>query len=328
MNPFFSIVIPVYNGGKYIEECLSSIVKQKYCNYEVIVINDGSTDNSVNIVQKISKYNDRIKLFSKDNGGVASARNMGIMKSNGRYIIFLDADDLMVPECLEKISQVLSNKAMDLTICTSYIEMDNKNDKLNRLFTDEAIRKEKTNSEIKKLCQNLSSMCIAVYRRQFLLNNDLYVREGVTCGEDTEFFFNALVLSKTLQLADVALFAYRFNPNSVSNDLSYKNVMDVMDVCSKKINLLIESPFSELDNEKALDFFTTKYIHFAVKIASFNREEKRRAFDIVNRDKDILGYAYNKTNKIFFRMINLIGVKTTIYIYYYALKCRNRMKNG
>lgn len=69
MNPFFSIVIPVYNGGKYIEECLSSVVKQKYCNYEVIVINDGSTDNSVNIVQKISKYNDRIKLFSKDNGG-------------------------------------------------------------------------------------------------------------------------------------------------------------------------------------------------------------------------------------------------------------------
>lgn len=110
MEPFFSIVVPMYNCEKYIEECLLSICRQKYNNYEVIVINDGSTDNSAMIVEQLSMNDKRIKLFCQENAGVASARNMGISNSNGSYIIFLDGDDLLVENSLDLVSHYLPIK--------------------------------------------------------------------------------------------------------------------------------------------------------------------------------------------------------------------------
>ena len=125
MEPFFSIVVPMYNCEKYIEECLLSICRQKYNNYEVIVINDGSTDNSAMIVEQLSMNDKRIKLFYQKNAGVASARNKGISKSRGSYIIFLDGDDLLVEDGLEAVFYYLTYKETDMSICSSYVEFIN-----------------------------------------------------------------------------------------------------------------------------------------------------------------------------------------------------------
>lgn len=178
MEPFFSIVVPMYNCEKYIKECLVSICRQKYNNYEVIVINDGSTDNSAIIVEQFSMNDKRIKLFCQKNAGVASARNRGISKSRGSYIIFLDGDDLLVEDGLEEVFRYLTYKETDMSICSSYVEFTNETHSTNKMFSTEVIKREKTTAEIKRLCQNLSSMCIAVYRRLFLLENKLFVREG------------------------------------------------------------------------------------------------------------------------------------------------------
>lgn len=326
MAPFFSIVVPMYNCEKYIEECVLSVCRQEFCDYEVIVINDGSTDNSATIVEQLSMNDKRIKLFCQKNAGVASARNMGISKSNGSYIIFLDGDDLLAENSLEEIFHHLTGKETDMSICSCYVEFANGTHRTNKMFSAEVIKKEKTTAEIKRLCQNLSSMCIAVYRRLFLLENKLYVREGVTCGEDTEFYFSALLRSKTIQLIDCSLFVYRFNQVSVSNNLSYKNIFDVMDICSKQINGLIECPSNEIDNEKAKDFFATKYIQFAVKIGALIGDEKKECLKVINRDKTLLRFAKNKAGRVFSVMVFCFGARFTTRFFYTAVELRNWIK--
>ena len=92
--PKFSIIVPVYNTEKYLRKCLDSIKNQTFNDYEVIIINDGSTDNSLSIVSAINDI--RIKIYSKSNGGVSAARNDGIIHSVGDYILFLDADDIFL----------------------------------------------------------------------------------------------------------------------------------------------------------------------------------------------------------------------------------------
>jgi glycosyltransferase involved in cell wall biosynthesis len=88
-----SIVVPVYNSEKYLEKCLVSLINQTYKNIEIIVINDGSTDGSLDIAKQLAKRDSRVKVYSKKNGGLSSARNHGIEKASGEYIGFVDSDD-------------------------------------------------------------------------------------------------------------------------------------------------------------------------------------------------------------------------------------------
>ena len=89
----FSIIMPVYNVEKYVEKSIRSILNQTYKNFELIVVNDGTKDNSMEIIRKIQKEDSRVKVYSKKNGGVSSARNYGLKRATGVYVCFVDSDD-------------------------------------------------------------------------------------------------------------------------------------------------------------------------------------------------------------------------------------------
>lgn len=113
MSPQFSIIIPVYNGEKYIERCLKSVLQQTYHSYEVVIINDGSTDSTVEICNKY-KFDRRVKLISKKNEGVSVARNMGLEVSKGKFILFVDSDDYVPCDMCENFLQVMT---MNVDLC-------------------------------------------------------------------------------------------------------------------------------------------------------------------------------------------------------------------
>ena len=110
----FSIIIPVYNVEKYIDKCLKSIVKQSYKNYEVIIVNDGTKDNSVEIITKYTKKYKNFKLYNKENGGLSDARNYGLNYVTGDYLLFIDSDDYINKDLLKKINEVLLKKSYDI----------------------------------------------------------------------------------------------------------------------------------------------------------------------------------------------------------------------
>lgn len=100
MNPLISVIVPIYNVEKYIADCISSIITQSYKNLELILVDDGSTDNSYAICESFCKKDRRIRLTTVNRGGVSKARNIGIEKSKGEYLLFVDSDDILLPDAL------------------------------------------------------------------------------------------------------------------------------------------------------------------------------------------------------------------------------------
>lgn len=122
-TPCISIVIPIYNAEEYLANCLESIVMQTYGNLEVILINDGSTDSSKSILQKYVNVDNRFRYFSQINAGPSVARNLGIKEAKGDYLSFIDADDWVSPDYLEKLITAMLNKDTDL-VCAGYYEVN------------------------------------------------------------------------------------------------------------------------------------------------------------------------------------------------------------
>ena len=122
--PKFSIIVPVYNVEEYIDDCLKSIKNQSFKDYEVIVVNDGTKDNSIKLIKE-NFTDDRIKIFNKKNGGAASAKNYGIKKAKGEFIFFVDADDFIEECLLEMYNKALKEKS-DLVICDYYKYFEDK----------------------------------------------------------------------------------------------------------------------------------------------------------------------------------------------------------
>ena len=114
--PKISIIIPVYNAEQYLEECLLSISQQTFTDFEILAINDGSTDRSLEILKKYQEKEPRLKVFSQVNKGVSAARNLGLDNAKGDYITFVDADDWLHPETIEKYIEIAEKENSDIVI--------------------------------------------------------------------------------------------------------------------------------------------------------------------------------------------------------------------
>ena len=112
-----SVIVPIYNAEKYLHRCIKRILAQDYTDYELLLIDDGSTDNSGTICDEYAIKDNRIRVFHKENGGVSSARNWGLDKAIGEYIMFVDSDDYMLPGMLEVMLSTLESKKADLVVC-------------------------------------------------------------------------------------------------------------------------------------------------------------------------------------------------------------------
>ena len=118
--PLISVVIPAYNAGQFLDETLESVLSQTYENWECIIVNDGSTDNTESVAKKWCEKDSRFRLTNKENGGLSSARNWGIKESKAEYIAFLDADDILTSDSLEIRINTLLKENVDLVYSNAY----------------------------------------------------------------------------------------------------------------------------------------------------------------------------------------------------------------
>ena len=132
MNDLVSVIVPIYNKENLISRCIESLIRQKYINIEIILVDDGSTDKSLAICQKYEKKDTRIKTYHKDNGGISSARNYGIAKARGEWISFVDADDYVENDYIKLLIQNCND--VDLVVCNCYMLTNNKKINSNHIF--------------------------------------------------------------------------------------------------------------------------------------------------------------------------------------------------
>lgn len=227
-----SIIVPVYNVEQYLGECLSSISSQSYHNFEVLLINDGSTDNSVHICKNWVEKDSRFKLFSQDNHGVSSARNLGLNNIVGDYVCFVDGDDTIHEDYLK----ILLNYSCDcdLVIC-DYTREDNLGcgTTVNVYNPKDLIRK-----VVYERIKHPNIVCF-LYKRSIIEANSIRFTIGCIKNEDTEFYIRYLVACKnSIAMTSFVGYYYRPNPASVMfAPLTLKSLTSIE--ASRRINLLL-----------------------------------------------------------------------------------------
>jgi glycosyltransferase involved in cell wall biosynthesis len=219
-NDLISIIIPVYNTSKYIDKCLTSILNQTYNNLEIIIIDDGSTDNSKEIINKYQTIDNRIIYYHQENSGVAKARNIGLKLLKGNYFVFIDSDDYIDKTFIEKLYNSIDNNIL-MTICGT-VRVNSNNKTFN--YVD------------KKLLNCLRGT--ASYKRMInkkIFNNYNITFPNLKVCEDLVFYSNLMLVSDfNYKIVDECLYYYVERKDSLMH--TYTNIQDD---AVKALNIII-----------------------------------------------------------------------------------------
>ena len=220
-----SIIVPIYNAEKYLNKCIDSIINQSKKELEIILINDGSTDNSETIIKK---YNDkRIKYFKNKNQGIGKTRNFGIEKATGKYIMFLDSDDFLELNACEKMFEKAEKDKLDIVICDYYRYFDNGKKEKVKLpnFKNSSL---KDNPNI--ICEHLSPWA-KIYKTDLLKNNNIKFVENLKY-EDAPFVIETLDCAKKIGKINLPLNYYVIHEQSETTVRDEK-VFDIIKIVDK-----------------------------------------------------------------------------------------------
>ena len=220
MEELVSIILPIYNAEKYLERCLESIITQTYANIEIILINDGSTDNSINIIKEYAIKDSRIIIIDKENEGVSVARNIGILKARGKYICFVDADDYIEKSMIEKMKCCIDKENVDLVRINYYNIMTNgKKIKGNiEKYANRIFKKDEIKSE---LIEGIISGEFPAFVYLLMIKrgkiNAMFPKD-ISYMEDTIFCIDLFLNCNSIYFLDETLYYYNLNEGSATQN--------------------------------------------------------------------------------------------------------------
>lgn len=299
-----SIIVPVFNVDRYIDKCIKSILNQTLKDIELIIINDGSTDNSIDRINKIR--DERITVINKKNEGVSIARNLGLSIATGKYVIFVDSDDFIINENdLENMYIQISNSKSEILCGNASLFYEDKNSykdmNKNLIYnTDETMTMNKF--ILKSKGCDIAPVCLYLYDRDFLINNNLEFKEN-RCHEDELFVYQTLVKAKKIDIYSRNFYAYRQRSNSRNNSNTYKNGEDMI-----QTSLDLEEYFNLLENIEVRKFLFNRSFNIIL--------ENIYKYEICNRKKEINKYLLKHTSSL-----NDI-IRVIIYIVHPKLYCK------
>lgn len=241
-----SLIVPVYNVETYLKQCLDSLVFETNFSYEIIVVNDGSTDNSDQIIKEFQKeHSDIVKYIKQENRGLSAARNRGIEKAEGAYITFIDSDDFIIKEKFLELLRVINDVKCDFIIGNYYKYFDGKIElhKFNKNKRKTLLMNSITSDEYLKLMYNYFTddfdveAVTQIYSLEFLKQNNLRFYEGII-HEDTMFMFEVLSKANTLCVRDVAFYAYRMREGSIMHSINEKHYKSLAIIVKRVLQII------------------------------------------------------------------------------------------
>lgn len=310
--PFFSIIVPVYNVEKYLRECIGSVLSQTVKDYELILVDDGSTDKSGEICEEYASQDERIKAFRKQNGGAASARNFGIKNAKGEYLLFLDSDDFWNGEdCLKILKDTVKKpcdivmfkaaKYFDGRVIDSYGDYDLKT-------VEEASAGEIFRYMVKEHKQ-LASACNKMVSREYILENGVFFLEGAI-GEDIDWSVRVFKNAKKVCAVNEILYMYRQNRcGSVTNTVSPEKLNNLFNTI-KSVSDEYKQGESVFDNA-VKNFMAYEY---AILLYIFPASNSDISISDIKEYKWLLQYASDKRSKVIIAVYRIFGYKTATNI--------------
>lgn len=306
-----SIIIPVYNVQGFLQDCLESIITSKK-KFEIILVDDGSNDNSSKICDEYAKKDKRILSYHKKNGGVSSARNFGLKKATGNYITFVDSDDVLSNQW-DKILNYIKDD--DIYYYNSKVkDILNKNDLLRYI----------TGANKKHIY--MSSVYSKIFKKEFLINNNIFFNEKLINGEDMLFNIEAAILAKTFEIINFHYYFYRQAIGQATRKFDGK-IFDSDRIFHQNLSFLfkkhkINDFVSKEIRESCLINAVILILNRISYIKNFN--EAKDKFDFLNSNPYI---EIIKSKNNFFTvslLFKLCRLKKYMLVYYY-LKFRNKV---
>lgn len=316
-----SIIVPVYNVEKYLSQCIDSVINQNFKDLELLLINDGSTDNSDKICDNYAKIDSRIKVIHKTNSGLSDARNTGIKESSGEYLIFIDSDDFLCDNCLEVVAEQLqSSKDIEILIMSynNYYEQIGITKTVDcdlRLNEDDL--KDRVSVIKNYICCSEMVWPAPRYivKKQFILDNSMEFKSGFL-HEDVDWTTRLFLNVQSIKFSNHILFNYRMGRfDSIMSTKNGRHICDVIIIiddiltymrkinCSGEIRKLILNKLS-----KSL-FTTLRYYKYCDKYM------KKKVINMLKKYKYILSYSNIIRHRLFVLCSKVIGLRLALDLY-------------
>lgn len=323
-----SIIVPIYNVEKYLDECIKSIVKQTYNNIEIILIDDGSTDNSSNICDKWENKDKRIIAIHKENGGLSSARNEALKIATGDYLAFIDSDDIIDEKMIETLVNLLETKQANISVCqfTRYLE----GNKPTFSHLEETNIYNKNKALVELLYDKLTShVCNKLFKKE--LFNDIEFPKGKNY-EDLRTTYKIIEKCDKIVETKSELYGYMTRNSSISKKMNEKNLEDYIDAFNERF-IYYEKNYPQFKKENIIGKIQYIYICY-LKIADCNNKEllknnkliKEYNFLKKNLKKQIRLEYYKQMSKKQKIMINILLINPKIY--YYTITTKIKLKEN
>ena len=274
-----SVVAPVYNTENYLKECLDSLINQTLPDIEIICINDGSKDSSLEILEEYSKNDSRIKIINQENQGVSVARNRGIKEAKGEYLTFVDSDDWLNLNALEIFYNTAQKRNTDVLIFSFY-----------SWYSSEDIRKDLRLTEFSKKAENGTTFLNSykdifyspmgtwgkLYRTSLIKENNISFPLNIQCGEDRSPYVKACICAKNISVIDEPFYYYRRNVNQSLTQGGLNTVSDMY-----KANQLTKKMIYNFENKKQMHcIFLDEYIKSVLWGWDISEGKSKRINDI------------------------------------------------
>ena len=305
-----SIIVPVYGVEKYIDKCLNTLVKQSLKEIEIIVVNDGTKDNSQKIIDKyVKKYPDKIKSYIKENGGQGSARNYGLKKASGEYIGYVDSDDFVEKDMYKKLYNKAKENNYDIVVCGNYnVSEDYQNKNIDAFINN-------YNTDLENIFFGKMAVWNKIYKRDILIKNKLEFKEKVWY-EDLAFTLKAIMNSNTFAFIDEPLYDYLIREGSTMNNSNVQRNLEILDAFNDILSYIQHNKKEEYFSK--IEFLAIDHIYISAIVRvlkaeaddKVKRETINKLIDYMN--KKFPNYKNNKyintlskNRKIIYKLINI-----------------------
>lgn len=326
-TPLFSIIIPCYNTALYLAQCLESVMGQTFQNWEIIIVNDGSSDNTGNLARHYAEQDCRIKVFSQKNQGLSAARNNGVEKAIGDYILFLDSDDWYKDKsCLEHMSEKIEEIKPDILVfCYQRVTDDG------HLYQEDYFRqcfermKEQLYSGEQYLYHVLSQSVVYswypwryAFKRIFWIGNQFVFR--IRRFEDVDMIYIVLLKAQRISILDEVVYQYRTVREGALTNVSKRSMQDLLYVSRNTINTVGRMNIDEKLKSLLRNNFSMGYFTVLTEVNYLKRNDRKEVFDILCQNRNLMDHTTRRKNLLVKGLVSVLGLHITSKVLFLRLK--------
>ena len=312
-----SIIIPVYNVEKYLNECVDSVLMQLTEECEIILVDDGSTDSSGDICQWYALNNSQVRVIRKDNGGLSSARNSGMKIAKGKYISFVDSDDVIFSGSIAEILNWIKSKGTDMCFMRAVkFYPDGTQIDLGEGIVRSELESKSKEDAVKYLASRPKypgSAWAKLYRREFLTEYDLHFPYDRRYSEDLGFIRDCILNAHDFDALEIPFYLYRQNrQGSITNKITSKNFYDLLCFITESVEILTDNKATKnYINKEIMSFVAYEYCILLYLYSFLHEDERNNAYNSLKSYRWVMRYAKNKKSKLVCWCLRFFGIRFT-----------------